>query len=58
MENYPVYKLYIAKKLLQAGYELDHVTKNYRTGYEGKRVFWFADDGTIDAYVKQLVKNI
>ena len=56
MKYYTVFKLAIAEQLIEAGYHLHHVKPNMKERFEGMRVYYFYNDGTIDAYVKTLLK--
>lgn len=52
MNLFAIYSFNMAKKLIQAGYELHHVAENEKPGYEGFTVFYFVDDGTIENFIK------
>lgn len=52
MDLFAIYSFNVAKKLIQAGYELHHVAENDKPGYEGFTVFYFVNDGTINDFIK------
>ena len=51
MNLFAIYSVQVAKKLIQAGYELDHVAPNKKERYEGFTVFYFIDDGNIKNFI-------
>ena len=48
MKYYTVFKLAIAEQLIEAVYHLHHVKPNMKERFEGMRVYYFYNDGTID----------
>ena len=51
MKLFAICSVQVAKKLIQAGYELDHVAPNKKERYEGFTVFYFIDDGNIKNFI-------
>ena len=50
----PVYTTFIAKRLLEKGYTIVNIGENKNKNEEGKTVFYFRNEGSIQKDLKEL----